>query len=138
LRVRVDRPTRADQDVPPTAPIRVALVPGGVRVPRQGVADHHRVRALGVQRAVGLVRHVDRREAHAAVEDERILVGEQADAAALRAADTGAGGRDEPALVGLDGAVGHARVQGRPGRSGSVVAPVVTCGGARRAAKPDS
>ena len=58
----VDRLARADHHVPPAGVLGIAVVAGGVRLAGQRVADHHRVRARGVERAVGLVGHLDGRQ----------------------------------------------------------------------------
>ena len=71
--VGVDRPPGADQPVPPAAPRRVAVMPGGVRVAGQRVVDEDRVAAVRVQRPVGLVGDLDRAERRARLQDERVV-----------------------------------------------------------------
>ncbi len=75
--VGVERPARADDVVPPAAAVGIAVIAGGVGVAGERVAHEDRVGALGVERPVGLVRHLDRGERRAGVERQRPVRGEQ-------------------------------------------------------------
>jgi hypothetical protein len=75
----VDRLARPDDRVPPArlAGDRMHIV--DVLVAGERVADQDRVRALRVQRAVGLVGDLERRQLDAGVELERLVVSEARD-----------------------------------------------------------
>src|SRR5262249_18048876 len=73
----VDRPTWSDHGFPPARLLRDRMSIGNVLVAGEGVADQYRVAALGIERAIGLVSDLERREIDAGVEVKR-LVGAEA------------------------------------------------------------
>ena len=77
--VGVDRLAGADQRVPPARPVGIAMVAGGVRIAREGMADHDDVAVVGCALPVGLVRHLDGKEGLSRVEYERVVLREEDD-----------------------------------------------------------
>src|SRR6516162_8777564 len=55
----VDRPAGADHGFPPARLLRHRMEVGDVLVAGQGVADQHRVAALGIERTIGLVTNLE-------------------------------------------------------------------------------
>ena len=77
--VRVERPTGADQVVPPADPGGIAMVAGRMGVAGEGVAHENRVRSVEVQLTVGLIGDLGVRELRARVEHERVVAREEDD-----------------------------------------------------------
>ena len=97
----VERLARAHHVVPPADVVLVALVVAGDVMRRvQRMADEHRVAAVGIQRAVGLVRELERIERAPAGERQRLV-----ETGVLR-------------LHGADRRAGAARGLDSPGRGG--------------------
>ena len=70
--VGVDRLAGTDDDVPPAGLARHRVSAGDELIAGERMRDEHRVRALGVQRAVGHVGDGERRKLLARIQDQRI------------------------------------------------------------------
>ena len=75
----VDRPARPDHGLPPARLLGHRMDVGDVLVAGEGVADQHRVAALGVERAVGLIGDLERGEIDAGIEPKRLVHAEADD-----------------------------------------------------------
>ena len=75
----VNRLAGADQPVPPAAPLRIAMVTGGVGVAGQCVADEDRIIALFTQLTVRFIRDLNRPDRGAGFEDEWVFFREADD-----------------------------------------------------------
>ena len=77
--VGVDRPPGPDHGLPPARLLRDRMDVGDMLVAGQRVADQDGVGALGVERAVGLVGDLERREVDAGIELQRLVRAEAHD-----------------------------------------------------------
>ena len=75
----VDRPAGTDHGLPPSRLLRDRMQIGNVLIPGEGMADQHRIAALGIECAVGLVGDLERREVDAGIEPERTVLPETHD-----------------------------------------------------------
>jgi hypothetical protein len=71
IALRVDRFARPDHALPPARLPGDGVHVGDVLVAGERMADQHRVGAIGIERPIGLIRDLERRERHAGVELER-------------------------------------------------------------------
>ncbi len=103
IAVGVDRPARPDHGLPPARLAGDRMDVGDVLVAGQRMADQDRVAALGVERAVGLVGDLERREIDAGIEPQR-LVGPEAHDRRMRLVRLAhaVGGIKREARVGFD------------------------------------
>ena len=77
----VDRPAGPDHGLPPARLARDRMQVGDVLIAGERVADQHRIAALGVERAVGLIGDLERREIDAGIEPQRLVEPEAHDRA---------------------------------------------------------
>lgn len=103
----VDRAPRPDEPVPPARLPRYRVDACRVLVPGQGMAQQHRVAAVLVERAVGLVGDLPGRELDTAVEPQRRILAEAHDKARGR---IGLVARRGLSCPGSGGALRHARL----------------------------
>ncbi len=80
-RFGVDGLSRPDEGVPPAGLAGHGMGVGDVLVAGQSVTDEDGVRLLGIQRAVGLIGHGERREQLVAIEPQRLALREMHDLA---------------------------------------------------------
>ena len=113
----VDRLAGPDHGLPPAALAGDRMLARHVLVAGERVADQHRIGALGIERAVGLVGDLERRELDAGVELERLVGAEIGDGRvarsvrlARRALHAQSSDRPRPSLISAPGA---ARVPGK-------------------------
>ena len=79
IAVGVDRLAGTDQGLPPALLAGDRMDVGDVLVAGEGMADEHGIGTRGVERAVGLVGDLERRQFHAGVELERLVGAEPGD-----------------------------------------------------------
>src|SRR5262249_40715080 len=73
IALTVNRPAGPDHGLPPARLLSYRMDVGDMLVAGQGMTDQHRIGALGVERAVGLISDLERAKIDAGIELERLV-----------------------------------------------------------------